>query len=131
MSSDKAVWALVVANDAHTLVIVTDFLKELNIHYKRNTTGVGVPQQARALQPALILLDLDLADHDPFAIIKAIQVTSELTDTPILAIGNPSWEATPALTTAKLAGFVAKPLPRHQFRQAVQTALNLPPNSGM
>lgn len=130
MSSDKEIWALVAANDAHTLVIVTDFLQELNIRYKRNTTRVQVPQQARAMQPlpTFIVLDLDLADYNPFALIKSLQDEPKLKDIPILAIGDAAWETNPELSTAHLAGFVAKPLPPQQFKEAV---LNLLPNSNL
>lgn len=127
MSSDSEVWALVIASDAHTLVIVTDFLKDLNIHYKRNTTGVNVPQQAQAMHPppALILLDLDLTESDPFAILQSLQTEPELSSIPVLAIS----EHNHPQASAHIAAFLPKPLPYQRFIRVVESLLNLPPSS--
>jgi CheY-like chemotaxis protein len=72
--------ALVVEDDALNLVAITNLLKELNIQYKRNTTGMDVLQQARAMQPLpdVILLDMDLPYSTPYTICTAIRSDSLL-----------------------------------------------------
>lgn len=120
------IWALVVEDDAHSLVAIAAILRELGIQYKRNTTGAGVLRQIRAMQPPpnLVFLDLDLPGGDSLAICQAIRVQPDLGNIPIIAIGPASMVAYRGqLMAAGFTGLIVKPLPRVHFPALLQTAL--------
>jgi CheY-like chemotaxis protein len=120
-------WALVVEDDAHDLLAVTQLLKELRIQFKRNTTGKDVALKAREMQPRpdIILLDMDLPDADTFDICGAIHSDDLLANIPIVALGSPKWtEYKTALQGCGFAGFISKPLPRKCFGQLIQDVLD-------
>ena len=78
MLEDK--WALVVENDAHTLVAISSILRDLGIRFKRNTTGENVVEQIRAMNPRpdFILLDTDLPHAEAFVINRHVQSDSDV-----------------------------------------------------
>lgn len=120
-------WALVVEDNALHLVAVTTLLKELNISYKRNTTGIDVAQQARAMQPLpdLILLDMDLPYSDSVAICQSIQSVPALKQIPVVAMGGDEWLGRWSHLRAKgFSGFIHKPLSHKQFKETVETMLS-------
>ncbi len=63
-------WALVVDDDAHSLVAISSMLRDLGIRFKRNTTGAKVPEQMRSMNPPpdFVLLNLDLPHGSAFTI---------------------------------------------------------------
>lgn len=89
---DRAVYkpkqALIVEDDAHNLLALGSLLKSLNIHFKRNTTGADVLQQARRVRPDFILLDMDLPYGDPFSIYAKLRQDRDLKNVPVIAIGD-------------------------------------------
>jgi CheY-like chemotaxis protein len=104
--------ALIVEDDAHNLLALGSLLKGLNIHYKRNTTGADVLQQARRVQPDFILLDMDLPYGDPFAIYAKLRRDSDLKNVPVIAIGDSRLlkELHPRILKSGFAACLAKPI---------------------
>jgi CheY-like chemotaxis protein len=121
-----SIWALVVEDDAHSLIASTAILKELCIGYKRNTTGAQVVEQARAMQPKpdFILLSMDLSEGDPFAICRAIQSEPLLNRIPIIATGSTRAISKQAqIKAVGCAGFLLKPLPRKHLGGVIKRVL--------
>lgn len=104
--------ALIVEDDAHNLLALGSLLKGLNIHFKRNTTGANVLQQARRLQPDFILLDMDLPYGDPFAIYTRLRQDTDLKNVPVIAIGDSRLlkELQPRILKYGFAACLAKPI---------------------
>ena len=124
MLEDK--WALVVENDAHSLVAISSILRDLGIHFKRNTTGTNVIEQLRAMtpRPDFVLLDIDLPHAEAFLINLRIQSDPLLRSIPVIALGSVIDFATrQRLQHDGFATFVLKPLPRRQFGDLVRRVL--------
>ncbi len=104
--------ALVVEDDALSLIAITSLLKRMRINFKRNTTGAQVIQQARDIHPDFILLDMDLPAGDPFAICEAIHADPTLRDIPVIATGdaNVMLKLMPRIRSSQFAGYMAKPV---------------------
>jgi CheY-like chemotaxis protein len=119
--------ALVVEDDAHSLVAISSLLRDLGIHFKRNTTGANVPEQISAMHPPpdFILLDLDLASGAALAIYRLLRRAPETRGIPVLALG--SIEDFPLRQKLRREGFAAlvlKPLPRRHFGDLLQRILD-------
>ncbi len=111
-------WGLVVEDDAHNLIAVTELFKELGIHYKRNTNGAQVAGQVHMMRPKpdFILVSMDLTESDPLAICQNIRFDPLLRDIPVIAMGSASClPMQPQIKACGCAGFLLKPLPRKQF----------------
>jgi CheY-like chemotaxis protein len=120
-------WALVVEDDAHDLFAITRLLQELQVQFKRNTTGKDVALKAREMHPRpdIILLDMDLPDASTFDICDAIHSDDILSTIPIVAIGSAKWcSSQQALRSCGFAGFIQKPLPRKNFGHLLQEILD-------
>jgi chemosensory pili system protein ChpA (sensor histidine kinase/response regulator) len=120
-------WALVIEDDAHSLIAISNLLREQGIHFKRNTTGAHVLEQLRGMQPRpdFILLDLNLPQANAFEVATAIRHDPHLGDIPIICLGER--ETHHFLERAQECGchgFLAKPLPRHQFAELLRRILN-------
>jgi putative two-component system response regulator len=120
-------WALVVEDDAHSLVALSSILRDLGIHFKRNTTGANVLSQLRSMTPLpdFILMDIDLSGGDAFAILRQIRTSGETTGIPVIVFGEAQEFA--VRQRAQSAGFSAylpKPLPRRQFGSLLTRILN-------
>lgn len=123
-------WALVVEDDALNLVAITNLLKELNVQYKRNTTGQDVLAQARTMQPMpdVILLDMDLPYGTPYTICTGIRSDEALSHIPVVGMGNEDWlRAGPEMKACGFTAFIAKPLLHKQFREILCDILENPP----
>ena len=119
--------ALVVADDAHSLLAICSILRDLGICYKRNTTGVKVVEQVRAMTPPpdFILLDIDLASGDAFGIYQRLQSDPVTCTIPVIAIGSmPDYARSQRIRRADFSAFVLKPLPRQRFADLVERALS-------
>jgi CheY-like chemotaxis protein len=119
-------WGLVVEDDAHNLIAVTELFKELGIHYKRNTNGAQVAGQVHQMHPKpnFILVSMDLAEGDPFAICQNIRFDPLLKDIPVIAMGSVNClPMQPQIQASGCAGFLLKPLPRKQFGPLLQRIL--------
>jgi two-component system, sensor histidine kinase and response regulator len=115
--------ALVVEDDAHSLIAITTILKELGIEYKRNTTGADVIKQVEAMRspPDFIFLDLDLPKGDAFHICREIHANPRLARVRVIAIADhASKELLKKVKSGEFAGFVTKPLPRKGFGELLQ-----------
>jgi len=120
------IWALVVEGDAHSLMMIGSILRDLDIFYKRNTTGAQVVEKAEVMepQPDFILLDLDLPQGDAFSIVRSLKEHPDLCHIPVIAISDDSSHATAdRVRHAGFNGFIAKPLPRRQFGDLVEQVL--------
>jgi len=120
--------ALIVEDDAHSLVTLSSLLKDLGIRYKRNTTGSRVLAQLRAMHPspAFVLLDLTLPDADSLAICRAIRADSQWYHLPIVALcdGYPQNGSFTELRSAGFTGCIRKPFPQKAFGDLLLVILN-------
>ncbi len=122
----KQKWALVVEDDAHSLVAISSLLRASGIQFKRNTTGTNVAQQIRAMEPLpdFVLLDIDLANGDAFIIQQRIRATPGLRDIPVLALSSEDdAQLRQQVERAGFAAFVPKPIARHPFTELLQRLL--------
>jgi CheY-like chemotaxis protein len=119
-------WGLVVEDDAHNLIAVTELFKSLGIHYKRNTNGVQVAGQVHLMHPKpdFILVSMDLAEGDPFAICQSIRFDPLLANIPLIAMGSATWlPMQPQIKASGCTGFLLKPLPRKQVGPLLERIL--------
>jgi len=119
-------WALVIENDAHSLVAISSLLRDLGIRFKRNTTGANVVEQIRAMNPLpdFVLLDIDLPHDAAYTINHRVQADPVLRTIPIIALGSViDFGVRKRLQHEGFATFIAKPLPRRQFGEQVQRIL--------
>lgn len=118
--------ALVVEDDAHYLLALSSLLKGLKIHYKRNTTGANVLQQAQRVRPDFILLDMDLPDGDPFKIYERLREDGELRHVPVIAIadGRLIEDLLPRILNSGFAGHISKPIPHRAFEDLLRRVLH-------
>jgi CheY-like chemotaxis protein len=122
----KDKWALVVEDDAHTLVAISSILRDLGIGFKRNTTGANVIEQIRAMNPTpdFVLLDIDLPHDDAFTINQLIHSDTTVHNIPVIAVGSViDFALRQRLQREGFATFVRKPLPRRQFGDLLQHVL--------
>lgn len=121
--SDKV--ALIIEDDAHSLMALGSILRSLHIQYKRNTTGAKVLQQARRLLPDFVLLDMDLPDGDPFLIHAALQADPELRNVPIIAIADSKLieNLRPVIERSHFAGYLPKPVAHQDFEDLLRDVL--------
>lgn len=120
-------WALVVEDDAHSLVVISSILRDLGIQFKRNTTGTKVPEQSRSMNPRpdFILLDIDLCNGDAFAIKLRLQSEPMVRSIPVIAMSSlEDFPTRQRIRHAGFAGLVCKPLPRRQFGEMMQRVLS-------
>lgn len=118
--------ALVVEDDAHSLVAISSLLRDLGIPFKRNTTGVNVPEQVRAMTPApdFILLDLDLANGVALSIYHRLKVNAQTRNIPVLALSsNGDYSLRQRLQREGFAALIVKPLPRLYFGDILRRVL--------
>lgn len=121
--SDKV--ALIIEDDAHSLMALGSILRSLHIQYKRNTTGAKVLPQARRLLPDFVLLDMDLPDGDPFLIHAALQADPELRNVPIIAIADSKLieNLRPVIERSHFAGYLPKPVAHQDFEDLLRDVL--------
>lgn len=120
-------WALVVEDDAHSLVAISSLLRDLGIRFKRNTTGANVPQQIAEMQPQpdFVLMNLDLANGEAFTIQRRIRATASLRTIPVIALASAEdFQLRQQVERAGFAALVFKPLPRNQFGDLLQRILS-------
>jgi CheY-like chemotaxis protein len=118
-------WALVVEDDAHSLVAMTSILRDLGVNFKRNTTGANVTEQMRAMDPLpdFVLLNIDLPNGGAFAIHQKIQSDPAARGIPVIAVGA-TVDLRQQARRSGFAGFIPKPLPRRQFGEILQRILD-------
>lgn len=117
----KGYRALIVDGDAHSLLAISAFFKDLHIEYKRNTTGAGVREQVAQMQPDFVIMSLDLPDGDAFAIFAELAGF----DVPVIAMTrgcDAQIEAT--LIEQGFAACIRKPLPRRDFPDMLRRILD-------
>jgi CheY-like chemotaxis protein len=119
-------WALIVEDDAHSLVAISSILRELGIQFKRNTTGANVPEQIHSMSPSpdFVLLDIDLAQGDAFTINQHLQSDSDARAIPVIALASADdYAVRKRVQSAGFAGLIVKPLPRRQFGELINRIL--------
>jgi CheY-like chemotaxis protein len=115
--------ALIVEDDAHHLMAISNLLNEMGIKFKRNTTGADVTQQALGMNPSpdFILLDLDLPQGDPFEIYSALRAHNRLNHVPVIALVDQNAACLlPDIEHHAFYACLPKPLPRKQFGLLMQ-----------
>jgi CheY-like chemotaxis protein len=121
------IWALVVEDDAHQLMVISTLLRKMDIRCKRNTTESHVQEQALGMSPKpdFILIELDLMRGDPFAILDTLHRDKATAQIPVLAVGDEKWlYQQDRLRAAHCAGWITKPIPQQQFEQFIQRVLD-------
>lgn len=116
-------WALVVEDDAHSLVAISSILRDLGVRFKRNTTGANVTQQISEMKPPpdFILLDIDLPNGNALAIQQRILALPRLRSIPIIALADEDERGLQReLDQAGFAAFVLKPIPRREFAEMLE-----------
>jgi CheY-like chemotaxis protein len=119
-------WALVVEDDAHSLVVISSILRELGIQFKRNTTGANVPEQIHSMSPApdFVLLDIDLSQGDAFTINRHLQSDPDTRAIPVIALAAADdYAVRKRAQRAGFAGLIVKPVPRRQFGELISRVL--------
>lgn len=119
-------WALVIEDDAHSLIAIASILNELDIRYKRNTTGRAAAQQARTMHPRphFVLLDLDLPHDDSFHIAGSFKADGALAHIPVIGMSDTAPDRPPdELYRLGFHGLLIKPLPRRDFPMIVRGVL--------
>lgn len=120
-------WALIVEDDAHSLVTLSSILRDLGIHFKRNTTGADVLEQVRSMNPLphFILLNIDLTQGNAFSIQKRIRTDPTASAIPVVALTSANDNAVrKRAQRAGFAGLIVKPLPRRLFGEMVDRVLS-------
>ncbi|MBL8146052.1 MAG: hypothetical protein JNL34_06685 [Anaerolineae bacterium] len=115
MAARKPV-TLFVESDPHNLIVVSSLLRDLKLPFKRNTTGDGVLEQMRQMdpRPEVVLMALDLAEGDAFTTAAAIKADQNFAQVLVIAIG-PEAPSSDQLAGAGFDGFIPTPLPRRHF----------------
>ena len=124
MLKDKT--ALIIEDDAHSLLTLGSLLDEYGIQYKRNTTGASVLEQVHRLQPDVILLDMSLPGGDPFSIQTTLQKDPTLNSIPTIAMLDDEEEEgslLQAIQSANFAGSITKPIESRMFVDLLQRLL--------
>lgn len=119
------VHALVVEDDAHSLFAISLILRDLEIQFKRNTTGAKTIQQVMAMEPLpdFILLDLNLPGADAFSILRKLATDPKTRHIPIIAIGDSNCIGLQAQAIKMGAvEFLLKPFSRRQFADLISKA---------
>lgn len=120
-------WTYIIEDDAHCLVAVANLMREMGIHFKRNTTGARVLEHLHAMPvvPSFILLDLDLPQGDALQLCKALHDDARFAYVPVIGMGDPStFGLLPALEGAGFSAFIPKPLPRRDFSGIIERVLD-------
>ena len=118
--------ALIIEDDAHSLMALGSILGNMSIRYKRNTTGAEVLQQARRLQPDFILLDMDLPHGDPFLILAALRTDTDLNAVPVIAMGDHHLinHLMPRIRQDSFTGYIPKPFAYQDFENLLKSVLD-------
>lgn len=109
--------ALIIEDDARSLLALGSLLDSFGIQYKRNTTGASVLDQARRLRPDVILLDLSLPDGDPFAICATLAQDPALGRVPVIAMVDDDVfeDMLPTIRQADFADVITKPVGQREL----------------
>lgn len=123
--------ALVVEDDALSLITISSMLKDLGISFRRNTTGAGVVDQASALRPTFILLNTDLPEGDAIAICKSIRHDPCTRHIPVIAVAD---EFSPEFLRrigkdGLFTGHLRKPLSYSNFARVLERAVEEAPQA--
>ncbi|MDZ4770189.1 MAG: response regulator [Chloroflexota bacterium] len=114
--------ALIIEDDAHSLFAIALILRDLEVQFKRNTTGAKSTQQAAAMTPApdFILLDLDLPSADALAVLRKLTADPRTRTIPVIAMTDRSCSDRGALALVGGAlAVLAKPFSRRQLADLI------------
>ena len=117
--------AFIVEDDAHSLVAMSNALRELGVTYKRNTTGMNVVDQVKKCQPDFVLLNLDLPFGDPIAIRERLNDNPTTAHIPVVAVADAnSFVDDDWLESHQFSALLTKPIPRSQLPALITTVLD-------
>ncbi len=128
-AAPRALTALLIDDDAHSLYAISQILSDLGVRFKRNTSGARCVPQAAAMQPDVILLDLDLPATNALLALRQIRHDPALRNTPIIALTDAGCAelANPAIGHGAFA-VLHKPFTRQQLA-ALLDQLPVRPNA--
>lgn len=118
---------LVVEHDRPTLNLLRETLRAQGLNVRATTHGERVMRLARNLRPALIMLDLALADFDGYQLIEELRYDPQTVDIPVIAMtaqvtdGNGRVQRLEALGALRL---LPKPFSGAEIAQAISELMN-------
>jgi CheY-like chemotaxis protein len=117
--------ALIVEDDALSLMSMTALLKSLGIGYKRNTTGAKVMAQAITMQPSFVLLDTGLPDGNPLRIYQRLRHDARTSQLPVILMAE---DITPEMLKCvaghRLTAALKKPFSEADFTRTLKSLLD-------
>ncbi len=91
-------------------------LERAGFEVRHAATASAALRLARELQPAVILMDLDLPDGDGLAVVRTLRVDGPLAATPIIALTAHAMAGVEqAALEAGCSGYIAKPIDTRSF----------------
>lgn len=119
-------FAFVVEDDAHCLLVMSKTLRELGIQFKRNTNGANVLPQLYTMypRPNFILLTIDLPDENAYAIARYITSDAALKDIPVIGVGHADSSAIARMQSCGFSGVIGKPIQRSRLGGLLRQVLS-------
>lgn len=127
MSTDQAKPVVLLIDDsADVHRLVSARLKHEPIELRSAMSGSIGLSMARELNPAAILLDLDMPDPDGFAVLRTLKSDAALSSVPVLVLSGMK-ESTDKVTAFELgaADYVTKPFDFMELRARLRAALRI------
>ncbi|MBI2406829.1 MAG: response regulator [Gemmatimonadetes bacterium] len=120
--------ALVVDDDAKASALLSDYLEGAGFRVVTSTSGADALQQVRTLRPTLVTLDMILPDRPGGVdVLTVIKRQSDTRDIPVIVVSITD-DRSVALALGA-AAWLVKPVGRHEFLRAVETALRGAPSA--
>lgn len=108
---------------------VTDFLRYKGYQVETATNGIQAITKAHSLQPALILMDMQMPDMDGLEATRQLRADSRLSNIPVIAftaLAMPSDQA--RCSAAGIDAYLSKPVSLYHLQSTIEQFL--PPMSG-
>jgi two-component system cell cycle response regulator DivK len=118
--------ALAVEDDAGGMAIIGVMMRYLGMKAYINTSGVGVVELARAMNPRpdVIFLDINLPRTTGYDILRQIRAEELLKSTLVIAVTAQDADTEiPKCKAAGFNGFIGKPISRSRFPRQVKRIL--------
>lgn len=117
---------LAIEDNAYNLELMTYLLEASGHDVIAAMTGNRGVELARAEQPALVVLDLQLSDATGYEVLGRIRACTELVDTPVVAVTAYAMVGDrDSALSAGFDGYLSKPIDPSSFARAIDTYLPL------
>ena len=127
MSNDFSdINARIVEDDAGGMAIIGVMMRYIGIKAYINTTGQGVVQMAKAMNPPpnIIFVDINLPRTSGYEVLKQIRADEKLKDVLVVAVTAEDADTEiPKCKEAGFDGYIGKPLSRARFPRQVRRIL--------